>query len=149
MTLKDVYVLIMCVSAMIIILIFGRKEKSKVMKIAMLVIGDAGLFISLEYLSFDLRKNIILFILFGILNLMALIRIFKKKNPKQEQFNEWHDDPSNWKLGLFYFNREDNRILVPKRMESLGWTVNFANPLSVATFIVIIIVILVVLYVSA
>jgi hypothetical protein len=25
-------------------------------------------------------------------------------------------DPDNWKLGIFYYNKEDKRILPPKRM---------------------------------
>jgi hypothetical protein len=39
-----------------------------------------------------------------------------------------HADPANWKLGIFYFCREDVRILVPKRIRGLGWTINFARP---------------------
>lgn len=37
-------------------------------------------------------------------------------------------DPQYWKWGLFYFNPNDKRLLVPKRVPSLGWTLNFANP---------------------
>ena len=32
-----------------------------------------------------------------------------------------------WKLGLFYFNRNDPALFVEKRF-GIGWTVNFANP---------------------
>ncbi len=32
-----------------------------------------------------------------------------------------------WKLGVFYFNREDPALFVEKRF-GVGWTVNFANP---------------------
>ncbi|HEY8658559.1 MAG TPA: DUF5808 domain-containing protein [Hanamia sp.] len=53
-------------------------------------------------------------------------------------FNEWHDDPANWKLGIFYFNKKDKRMLPPKRIKGFGWTVNFANPYSVMLLIVII-----------
>ncbi|KQR67447.1 DUF5808 domain-containing protein [Pedobacter sp. Leaf176] len=41
-----------------------------------------------------------------------------------------HDNPENWKWGLFYFNRDDSRIIVPKQMVGLGWTFNFAHPIS-------------------
>lgn len=41
-----------------------------------------------------------------------------------------HKKNSNWKLGIFYFNRNDSRLFVPKRIKILGWTINFANPLS-------------------
>lgn len=51
---------------------------------------------------------------------------------------QWHEDPSNWKLGVFYFNPEDKRLLPPKRVKAMGWTVNFANPLSIALAIAMI-----------
>jgi len=37
-------------------------------------------------------------------------------------------NPENYKLGLFYFNRSDNRIFVPKLLSRTGWTLNFARP---------------------
>ena len=37
------------------------------------------------------------------------------------------EDPANYKWGLFYFNRLDKRIIVPKRLKMMGWTLNFAN----------------------
>ncbi len=61
------------------------------------------------------------------------------KNQNEEKFNEWHSNPSNWKLGLFYFNIEDKRIFPPKRTR-LGWTINFANPTSIIIMLLIIIV---------
>ena len=36
-------------------------------------------------------------------------------------------DPINYKGGIFYFNRKDRRIIVPKRINMMGWTLNFAN----------------------
>ncbi|HYQ56685.1 MAG TPA: DUF5808 domain-containing protein [Draconibacterium sp.] len=36
-----------------------------------------------------------------------------------------HKDPSNWR-GVFYFNRKDPRLSVPK-INGLGWTFNFAS----------------------
>jgi len=50
--------------------------------------------------------------------------------PSQEQIDKWHDDPSNWKWGLFYFNKEDHRIFVDKPIKWMGITFNFANPKS-------------------
>lgn len=49
-----------------------------------------------------------------------------------------HHDDSSWKFGLFYYNKKDKRLFPPKRF-GFGWTVNFANPLSVIALIVIII----------
>jgi uncharacterized membrane protein len=51
------------------------------------------------------------------------------------------DNNSFWKLGVFYYNKQDKRLFPPKRM-GLGWTVNFANPLSVALFLLILMVII-------
>ena len=58
--------------------------------------------------------------------------------PSKETLDKWHNDPDNWKLGIFYFNKEDKRIFPPKRKAQFGWTVNFANPLSVLAIVVII-----------
>lgn len=54
--------------------------------------------------------------------------MMKTEEPSDQQLKEWQNDPSNWILGLFYFNRKDKRIMAPKRISMLGWTVNFANP---------------------
>ena len=67
-----------------------------------------------------------------------------KERPDKESFDQWHDDLSNWRLGIFYYNKKDKRLLPPKRLRSFGWTVNFANPYSFLTILVIIILILVV-----
>lgn len=40
------------------------------------------------------------------------------------------DNPKYWKFGVFYYNKNDKRIFVPKRI-GWGWTVNFASPESV------------------
>lgn len=42
--------------------------------------------------------------------------------------DQLHADPTNWKWGVFYFCRADPRVLVPKRIRGLGWTINFARP---------------------
>ena len=46
---------------------------------------------------------------------------------KDKQQRLWHQDPANRKLGIFYFNKADTRILPPKRIKQLGWTLNFAH----------------------
>lgn len=63
----------------------------------------------------------------------------------EEKYKQWHDDSKNWKLGLFYFNPEDKRIFPPKRMEGMGWTINFANADSVLVMMTIIAFIVVVM----
>jgi len=34
---------------------------------------------------------------------------------------------ANYKMGIFYFNKTDNRVVVPKKDKMLGWTFNFAH----------------------
>ena len=55
--------------------------------------------------------------------------------PSKETLEKWHKDPKNWIWGMFYYNKEDKRLLPPKRIEWMGWTVNFANRNSVLFFI--------------
>jgi uncharacterized membrane protein len=67
-----------------------------------------------------------------------------KEKPGKETLDQWHKDPSNWKLGVLYFNKRDKRIFPPKRFKAMGWTVNFANPFSYLTLLGIIILFLVI-----
>ena len=48
------------------------------------------------------------------------------------------NDPMNYKWGIFYFNRKDGRIVVPKRFRIMGWTLNFGNIYSYILLILII-----------
>ena len=61
------------------------------------------------------------------------------EKPSKETLEKWHQDPNNRKWGSFYYNKEDHRLLPPKRIAWMGWTVNFANPKSVALFAVILV----------
>ena len=37
------------------------------------------------------------------------------------------DDDEHWKLGIFYFNRDDASLFLPERF-GIGWTINLARP---------------------
>ena len=53
-------------------------------------------------------------------------------------------NPENYKLGIFYYNKSDSRILVPKMISKTGWTLNFARPetyIIIALFVVLIYII--------
>lgn len=52
------------------------------------------------------------------------------------------ENSSNYKYGIFYYNRDDKRILVPKRAKLLGWTFNFAHPTSYLIMAALIIIII-------
>jgi uncharacterized membrane protein len=58
--------------------------------------------------------------------------------PSKELKEIWRKDPDNWKFGFLYFNKEDKRILPPKKIKALGWTINFANPKSYIVFILLV-----------
>lgn len=46
----------------------------------------------------------------------------------KKQTDELNNDPKNWKLRIFYFNKADKRAIVPSRNSSFGPTFNFASP---------------------
>ncbi|WP_264535016.1 DUF5808 domain-containing protein [Flavobacterium sp. N1736] len=53
------------------------------------------------------------------------------QKPTQEDYNNWHNDPNNWHLGMFYYNKADKRMFVPKKLKWAGFTINFGNPLAI------------------
>lgn len=69
------------------------------------------------------------------------------ENPDKDKLEKWHQDPNNWVWGVFYFNKEDKRLLVPKRFKWMGWTINFANPKSVLFFVLLLAFFLFVLFI--
>lgn len=44
------------------------------------------------------------------------------------------DDDKHWKLGIFYFNRNDPALFMEKRF-GIGWTINYARPLAWILFL--------------
>jgi uncharacterized membrane protein len=38
------------------------------------------------------------------------------------------NNPEKYKWGVFYFDAEDPRVVVPKNIQWMGWTLNFAQP---------------------
>jgi len=65
----------------------------------------------------------------------------QNEKPNKETLEQWHRDPANWRFGIFYFNPADKRIFPPKKLRAFGWTVNFANPLSVLAILGIILLV--------
>lgn len=49
----------------------------------------------------------------------------------------------NYKWGIFYFDRSDYRVFVPKQNKWMGWTFNFASPF---TYIIIFLFISLLIY---
>ncbi|MEN8121210.1 MAG: hypothetical protein ABFS35_12720 [Bacteroidota bacterium] len=50
-------------------------------------------------------------------------------------------DPNNWK-GVFYVNRKDSRVIVPKITPLTGWTFNFGNPYTYIGLLAIILILI-------
>ena len=53
------------------------------------------------------------------------------------------DDNRNYKFGVFYFNPDDDRRVVPKRIRPFGFTLNFAHRDSILSLFAILIAIIV------
>lgn len=66
------------------------------------------------------------------------LRYFQHKLGKNPH-NNWHNDPVNWKWGMFYYNKQDGRLFPPKR-SYLGWTINFANLYSILANAILLII---------
>lgn len=52
-------------------------------------------------------------------------RLYHVTGPGDTQINR--DDDRYWKLGVFYFNKEDPAVFLEKRF-GIGWTINMARP---------------------
>lgn len=49
-----------------------------------------------------------------------------KSKPDDKLLDAMRSNPDNWKW-IFYVNRKDPRLFVPKLNPDLGWTLNFGN----------------------
>lgn len=58
------------------------------------------------------------------------------------------DSPENYRMGFFYFNKNDKRVIVPKQNRLRGFTFNFANPFTYLLITGIIVLILVTSYLA-
>ena len=67
------------------------------------------------------------------------VRIKDKQNTKMDAVpvKDTSDDDKYWKGGVIYVNRNDGRIMVPKRF-GVGFTFNMGNPIGLAIFAIII-----------
>ena len=74
--------------------------------------------------NFILVFIIILTCLHVIFEIIHLVFIKKQKGKIIVNNDYWYG-------GIFYYNPEDKRILVPKRIAWFGWTLNYARPSSI------------------
>lgn len=52
----------------------------------------------------------------------------------EKDLDEHYRNPKNWKWGMFYHNKADERLFVPKPNPNHGSTVNFAHKLAILAF---------------
>jgi uncharacterized membrane protein len=89
------------------------------------------------------------YILIGLAFLIFLYMMFELRHKVlvQKLENKVGESANDWKWGIFYFNPNDQRMFVPKRIESLGWTLNFARPSSqlfLLTFVLCVILLIII-----
>jgi uncharacterized membrane protein len=72
---------------------------------------------------------VVLPILAGVVvAVVVLARSNRERDKGDEDTGLTHrDDDKYWRGGLFYVNREDHALWIPRRF-GLGWTLNFGNP---------------------
>jgi uncharacterized membrane protein len=80
----------------------------------------------------------ILYVLLEIIHKVAIERSKAKKDVNSIY----------WKWGIFYYNPDDPRMIVPKRIKWLGWSLNFAKPISVILLLSITLIYFVLLILS-
>ena len=78
----------------------------------------------MKFESYLIIAVILLAVVFAVLEFLHII-VIKRGRTRIET------EPNDWKWGVVYFNPNDPRIFVPKRIEWLGWTLNFAQPASI------------------
>ncbi|MGX9132890.1 DUF1648 domain-containing protein [Rummeliibacillus sp. JY-2-4R] len=97
-----------------------------------------------------------IFIIFMVVILVGSI-IFSIKVSSLEKKNKYLNYPNGvmdvdedryWKGGLLYFNKDDSSLFVEKRF-GIGWTINFARPMSYLLVFVPLIIILFIAFFSS
>lgn len=63
-----------------------------------------------------------------------------KTKQDKELLDSMSKEPRSWRGVFFYANGRDNRIFVPKRNPSMGWTLNFSNPYAYLVLLAIILI---------
>lgn len=93
--------------------------------------------LSFIYPSLSKYEDVVIFTFIGIILLATIgLSVFTGQGGSrikvEEAENEPHierDDDKYWKLGQFYFNKDDPAIFIEKRF-GIGWTNNWAHPIS-------------------
>jgi uncharacterized membrane protein len=133
------------IATMLITIALANPAKNVKTRLIYLLIANLVYAGSVFYFGFGGNDLITILLTLALLDFCTIRVIYRKVDVDEERYKQWHDDPKNWKLGLFYFNREDKRIFPPKRFEGMGWTINFANADSILVMMTIIAMIVIVI----
>lgn len=58
------------------------------------------------------------------------------------------ENVNNYKFGIFYSNKDDWRIVVPRKNKALGWTLNFANKATYLFILAMLVAVLLVYFIT-
>ena len=67
----------------------------------------------------------------------------------QEEIEACWKDPRNRKWGVFYYCKADPRVIVPKRLKWMGWTVNAARPNAIPVLLLLLAILAVPVFIVA
>lgn len=79
---------------------------------------------------------------------ILILTVYLSRKKLIQQTDPSHQEDNYWKAGMFYYNPEDPAVFVSKRV-GLGWTVNFAHPVSWFIIIGILLIPIVPIVISA
>ena len=131
-----IFVVTLSLSVLFFIFIFSSKKKEKQPKYTFLYFANIFAVISGFFYPFHVLGDMTILIgSYLILDFCSIMAIRSKIEYDQKTSEEWRNDPSNYRLGIFYFNPKDMRIFPPKRTSGSTWNVNFSNPYSVLVMI--------------
>ncbi len=66
----------------------------------------------------------------------------------REEIEACWRDSRNRKWGVFYYCKADPRVIVPKRLKWMGWTINAARPSAIPAVLFLIAIIVVPIFIA-
>ena len=67
----------------------------------------------------------------------------------REEIETCWKDPRNRKWGVFYYCKADPRVIVPKRLKWMGWTINAARPSAIPVLLLLLAILAVPIFIVA
>lgn len=127
--------------------ILYRRKWSRYLFTMLLLIVAMFTFVQMAFIFPSLQKyeEILMLSIIGFIFITTIVLSFKtgqggSRIKTDDRLNETvidKDEDQYWKLGQFYFNKKDPAIFIEKRF-GVGWTNNWAHPISWIFLIVII-----------